>query len=65
LPGLLSISLEPALDAADGRHFTKGRSPMMIVMMNSPHRRFLAVVFGLMLAGGLALGAATGSLPFG
>lgn len=38
---------------------------MMIVMMNSPHRRFLAVVFGLMLAGGLALGAATGSLPFG
>jgi hypothetical protein len=38
---------------------------MMIVMMNSPHRRLLAVALGLMLAGGLALGVATGSLPFG
>jgi hypothetical protein len=38
---------------------------MLGVMMRSRHRGTLAIVFGLFLAGGLLLGAATGTLPFG
>ena len=38
---------------------------MLGIMMKSPHRGALAVVFSLLLAGGLLLGAATGTLPIG
>ncbi len=36
---------------------------MLGVMMRSPHRGKLAVVFGLMLACGIGLAVATGNVP--